>query len=325
MNKKLIATAVVAMITLFAGTAFADPIEVNGTIKYEYRNNNDKNAAPSTANQLSLGLNLSSKIDTNTTAFGRIAGRIRDLGNANVGDNFKMDQFGIQEKMDTWNFSLGRQGAQLGQGGILYAGINIDPLTHFDGLIATSKFGEVNFKAVAGVTSANDSPRQRWYGVDFNGDLSKDVNFGVAFGRKKDTQTATPNDANYWSAYTTIKTGDRLSWTGEFVKSNADTENRAYDFSGTYSWDKNSFTVAYNHVQLNAADEDNSSIGGVYYPNGIAYGHGFTNTGYKGFTYAYHHDVRKNLGFNAYWMSLQPLANSQGTDNEYAVNLQWKF
>ncbi len=334
MNKKIIATAIVAMITLCAGTAFADPVDVNGTIKYEYRNNNDKNTDPSTANQLSIGINFSSKIDTNTTAFARIAGRNSDWGKSNGNNNFKLDQFGVSEKMDNWTFALGRQGAQLGQGGIVYAGINIDPISYFDGVVATTKFGEVNFKAIGGaathVTDSNSNevwPRTRWIGADFNADLTKDINFGLAFARESTASTGT----NLWSAYTTVKTGSNLTWTGEYVKSSENSSNKAYDFSGTYSWEKNSFTVAYNHVEANAVDPYNSSIGGYYYPNGVGYVYGvradgsITTPAYKGFTYAYHHDVRKNLGLNVYYMSLEPLDNSLGKDNEYAANLQWKF
>ncbi len=330
MNKKLLASAIVAMITLFTGTALADPIDVSGTIKYEYRNNNDKNTTPSTANQLSIGINFSSKIDTTTTAFARIAGRNKDFGKSNINNNFKLDQFGVTENMDNWTFSLGRQGVKLGSGGVLNAGGNIDPLTYFDGVVATSKFGEVNFKAVGGATTNYISstsggellPRERWAGTELSTDLTKNINFGAVFARESNASSGT----NYWSAYTTVKTGDNLTWTGEYVKSNATTDNKAYDFSGTYSWVKNSFTVAYNNVQNNSVDPFNSAIGGVYYPNGVSYLNTDTTTaGYKGFTYAYHHDVRKNLGFNAYWLALKPIDNSQGTDNEYALNLKWSF
>lgn len=315
MNKKLLATAIAATVTLSMGTAFAaDPVNVSSSFKYEFRNNNDA-SGKSTANRMQVGINLDGKVDADTTFFGRVAGQIGNFGNAapsSVND-FKLDQFGVKTNLGGWDLSLGRQGVQLGQGAIFYSGNDIAPLTYFDGITAANKIGVLNFKAVGGKASNG----QEWYGADLSGDLSKNANMGLTYANKSNVD-ATPG-AKYWGVYTSVKSNDNLAWTGEYVKSNASTSNRAYDVSGTYSWDKNSFTVAYNNVQANSVDGFNSVIGGTYYPNGDAF-----TAGYKGFTYAYHHDVSKTLGLNVYLMSLEPMAGGY-TNNEAGANLKWKF
>lgn len=315
MNKKLLASAIAATVTLSMGTAFAaEPINVSSSFKYEFRNNNDS-TGKTTANRFQVGVNFDGKVDANTTFFGRVAGQISDFGTDPSSTDFKLDQFGVKVNLDGWNVSLGRQGALLGQGGIFYAGNDIKPISYFDGLVVTNKLGELNFKAVGGKVTNGPSPL-KWYGAQVSGDVNKNINAGLAYANESIDSTAS---ANYWSAFTTVKSNDNLAWTGEFVKSNADSDNRAYDVSGTYSWDKNSFTVAYNNVQANSVDPLNSSIGGVYYPNGEA----FTN-GYKGLTYVYHHDVNKALGLNVILLSLKPQAGGS-TNNELAANLKWTF
>jgi len=323
MNKKLLATAIAATVTLSMGTAFAaEPVNVSSSFKYEFRNNDDASGKV-TKDRFYVGINLDGKIDANTTYFGRIAGKMGDFGTAPADSQFKLDQYGVKVNLDGWNVSLGRQGAQLGQGGTFYAGGDIAPLSYYDGLVVTNKIGDVNFKAIGGKTTdvgaPGHSPRQKWYGAEVSGDVDKNINVGLAYAGKSNVGTPVTPETHYWSAYTTIKTGDSLTWTGEYVKSNANTNNRAYDISGTYAWTKNSFTVAYNNVQTNSTDTDNSVIGGEYYPNGDAF-----TAGYKGLTYVYHHDVTKALGFNLIFLSLEPMTGGH-TNKELAANLKWKF
>lgn len=355
--KKAILTGLLASAVMgLAGTALADPIDFNGSFDYQFRNNSDKAFnSQFTRERFLVGLNFDGKIDANTTAFGRVAGKIGNWGTAPAGNNdFKLDQFGVKTDLDGWNVSVGRQGVQLGQGGVFYAGGDICPLTYFDGVVVTSKIGAANFKALAGNTTdaflqGAVSPRHKWAGAEISGDIDKNVNVGFSYASRTNdslnTSTAfdadtlknvttvnsvtTPGD-KFWSLYTTIKTGDNLAWTGEYVKSNANTASKAYDLSGTYSWPKNSFTVAYNNVQANATDLDNSSIGGEYYPNGYGFiDNSKASLGYKGLTYVYHHDVKKNLGLNLVYLSLKPLNAGNGvttaTDGEFQANLKWKF
>ncbi len=328
-----------------AGTApAADPVHVSGNFKYEYRSNQDKNfGVTNYGNRFLYGINLDWKVDDSTAFFGRVAGEISQLGNTTHNgspNDFKLDEFGVKVTKDGWNYSIGRQGVQLGQGGVLYSGVDwASPLTYFDGVVVTNKLGKVDLKAIAGRTSAiteadvalvggaPSDPTQKWYGIDLSQDINKDVNVGVVFANRKAAPNAhaatltNPNDGStYWSAYTTVK-GGNVTWTGEYVKSNAATENKAYDVSATYKFDdKNRVTVQYNHVQQNATDWDNALIGGEYFPNYSAF-----YNGYKGEYYNYHHTFTKAFSFNADYYALKPLYDAKATDGEFDFNLRWHF
>jgi hypothetical protein len=324
--------------------AATNPITVGGNFKYEYRSNQDRafhrsdgSTVTGYGNRFLVGITLDWKANDFTSVFGRVAGEVGQFGNTthdSSPNDFKLDEFGVRTTYDGWQFSLGRQSAQLGLGGVLYSGVDwASPLSYFDGLVITNKLGDVNLKAVAGKTSytypqSGLDPTQRWFGVDLSQDIAKNVNFGVVYASRK----AAPNGgaatlvnpnagSNYWSAYTTIKSNDKLTWTGEYVRSNAATENTAYDFSATYKFDqKNRVTVQYNHVKANATDLDNSLIGGEYFPNYSA----FLN-GYKGEYYNYHHDFNKVMSCNFDYYALKPMYNAQGTDGEFDANLRWHF
>ncbi len=337
--KKAILTGLVASAVMgLAGTAMAadqspNPLQVTGSFKYETRSNHDNAFGDkSTDNIFFSGINLNWKADDSTTFFGRLAGR-QSAGKSRpaASNDFKMDQFGVKSTVDGWTFSLGRQGAQLGQGATFYSGSDIGPLTYFDGLVVTTKFDKTNLKLIGGkVTALNETPTldftpaQNWYGAELNQDITKNVNFGVTFAKRKnltDASAIEPNlGTNYWSAFTTVK-GGAITWNGEYVKSNASTASTGYDVSGTYAFDtKNSLTVGYNYVNANAVDLTNSVIGGVYYPNGDV----FIN-GYKGETYAYHHDFNKTVGMTVYYLDLKPMNDGRGTDGEFGANMKWGF
>lgn len=328
----------------------ANPLTVSGTFLDEYRSNQDRaflnTNGPGTVTNYNTrfysGINFDWKADASTDFFGRVAGEISQLGNTTHDSNpndFKMDEFGLKTDLGGWNFSIGRQGIQLGQGGVLYAGIDFAaPLSYLDGVVITNKLGDVALKAVVGKTTATApygcvDPTQKWYGIDLSQDINKNVNFGVVYAARE----AAPNSgattlvnynagSDYFSAYTTIKSSDNLSWTGEYVKSNANSQNDAYDVSATYKFDeKNRFTIQYNHVQANATDLDNSLIGGEYFPNYSA----FFN-GYQGEYYNYHHQFNTLVSFNLDYYALKPLyivqgTNTSGTDGEFDANVKWHF
>jgi hypothetical protein len=340
----------VAMTPAVAGgatstAAAANPLTVGGTFKDEYRSNHDraflnKSGTGTVTNYNTRfygSIDFDWKANDSTDFFGRIAGEISQLGNLTHDSNpndFKMDQYGVKTTLGGWNFSVGRQGIQLGQGGVLYAGIDYAaPLSYLDGVVITNKLGDVALKAVVGKTTATApqaglDPTQKWYGIDLSQDITKNINFGVVYAGRQAapnsgaTILVNPNaGSDYFSAYTTIKSSDNLTWTGEYVKSNADTENDAYDLSATYKFDeKNRVTIQYNHVKANATDLDNALIGGEYFPNYSP----FLN-GYKGEYYNYHHQFNKLVSFNLDYYALKPLYNAIGTDGEFDANVKWHF
>ena len=114
--------------------ADANPLIVGGNFKYEYRGNKDKgfpnkdgSALTGYGNRFLVGVTFDWKANDSINFFGRVAGEVGQLGNTTHDSNpndFKMDEFGVKTTLNGWKLSVGRQGAQLGQGGVLYAGVD---------------------------------------------------------------------------------------------------------------------------------------------------------------------------------------------------------
>jgi len=356
-KKTLVLALVVSFVLAVAGTAFAFPVDFSGDFKYEFRQNNDFGLKKYDENRFYTELKFSGKIDDSTSFFSRFGGQVRDNqskpghGDSATTSGFTMDQFGVKVKAGEWNFQVGRLGTQLGQGGIFYAGSDVDPLTYFDGVVATTKMGDFNVSVLGGkaissnglVQTTNLSglyPDQSWVGIDFKVPVDK-VNVGFAYAKKTTYPgalwTIPQNgtwyvmgvpDAKYWDLNFSTKIGSNFDFSGEYVKSDASTANTAFTFAGTYTFDPdNNFTLAYNNVQGYSVDPVNSNLGTLYYPNGNTFSVPGVAFGYKGFTYAYHHQFTKAMGFNAYYLSLQPLLGFTAghNNNELGINVKWSF
>lgn len=355
MKKSLVLALVVSFVLSVAGTAFAFPVDFSGDFKYEFRQNKDFGTTPATKNEnrFYTDLKFNGKIDDSTTFFGRFGGEVRDNQVGGSGSNtsgFTLDQFGVKSSVGNVNYVLGRQGTQLGQGGIFYAGSDIDPLTYFDGLVLSTKAGDFTITALGGKAITSNSfvqttnlgnysvgtlnamgfPDQNWWGIDVKVPAGQ-FTLGAAYAGKSVSPSAwilgNLQDAKYWDLNFATKIADKVDFSGEYVRSDANRANSAYTFAATYPWDNDSFTVAYNNVQGNAVDPVNSNIGTLYYPNGKTFSVEGTAFGYKGFTYAYHHGVSKALGFNAYYLSLKPLegTNTGHINNELGLNVKWSW
>jgi len=351
-KKSLVLALVGSFVLSAAGTAFAFPVDFNGDFKYEFRQNNDYGTSKYNENRFYTDLKFNGKIDDSTTFFSRFGGQVRDNqskpghGDTSTTSGFAIDQFGVKTTSGDWNFALGRQGTQLGQGGIFYAGNDIDPLTYFDGAVATTKMGDFNVTVLGGkAVTSNSSVQttnlagtgfndQNWVGIDFKVPVDN-VTLGFAYAKKSLAPNSTWSlggpaipitDAKYWDLNFATKISD-VAVSGEFVKSDAATASRAFTLAGTYSFDADSVTLAYNNVQGNSVDPVNSNLGTLYYPNGNTFSVPGTSFGYKGFTYAYHHQVTKAMGLNAYYLSLKPLegTNAGHANNELGLNAKWSF
>lgn len=316
MKKKVVSAALAAMFTMSAGAALANPIELKGDLRLQWRNfNNDIIGVDTTDDsffQYRIRLNATTKIDENTELFVRYSDRNKiDKGNRMPGE---LDWYGVKGKLGDWNYSVGRQSVTLGQGSVISTGDDAAVATNlFGGIVASTTDGQVNVQVMAGETTDNKD----WFGFDASTKVNDKINAGVAFA--KDSTT----DINYYALNATYKAAPNLDLAAEFVKSDADTLDTGYFIAGTYSWDKNSFTVQYNNVEANAADSSNSGIGGVSYPMMV----GFTpanSDGYSGFTYVYGRPITEDLSFNAAYLDLKADGKA-GSAKEFASALVYKF
>lgn len=174
----------------------------------------------------------------------------------------------------------------------------------------------------------------QWYGIDFSAKLDDKLAAGLTYAYSKlDSVTyinpwgnekfAATKGVKYWGLNATYNASKNFSMNGEYVKSDADKNDRAFFVAGTYSWDRNSFTVQYNNVQYNAVDQFNSGIGAVAYPfAGIGLMNG--DTGYKGFTYVWNHNMTKAASLHVIYMDLK-VDGVGGSDKEAAAGVVWKF
>jgi len=356
MKKSLVLALVACFVLSLAGTAMAFPIDFSGEFDYQLRSVSDSAQPGDTKASFSriLGaFNFSGKVDDTTTVFGRFSGAEKFGPGYNqnqyapsTSNNFALDNFGVKGQVGDWNYSLGREGVSLGQGGILATGDLIGYPTYFDGLVASTKFDNINFKAIAGringvsntatlnnVTTvlgpnwaASDS---EWYGAEVSTTFGK-ATVGLAAANEHFVDNLTGNPTNQFAGLT--YTGANISVpvgvivvNSEYIKSSASTNNTAFTVSGTYSWDKDSFTLGFNNVQENSVDPLNGGLGYVNYP---VEGDGLY--GYSGLTYSYTHKISPALKLSASYMQLKSLGEAGGNgnkniDGEGTVQLKWSF
>lgn len=382
MKKNLVLALVVAFVMSLAGTALAFPVEFTGDFRLQARSIDDgvglDEAYKGSWFQLRARLGFTGKIDDDTALFGRFSAR-NNFGGDQTGNGQAFDHYGVKYNAGNWKFSIGRQAVNLGQGSIIstgYDAVGVD--NKFDGLIATTKWGQVDVTIIGGKTNKVSVPAQpshewleahgygwhhhtyycylyhhkgwysqdfvipsssiprgsQWYGIDFSTKLDEKLFAGFTYAYSKldsvtvldwwgDEQFVSSKGVKYWGLNTTYNASKNFSLNGEYVKSDAAKDNRAFFLAGTYSWDRDTFTVQYQNVQNNAVDQYNSGIGAVAYP---FYGIGLMggDTGYKGFTYVWNHNMTKNASLHVIYMDLKADGVS-GSDKEAAAGVVWKF
>ncbi|HWR43487.1 hypothetical protein [Sporomusa sp.] len=338
MSKKIITLALAAMFALSAGTAMAMPLDFTGDFRLQGRVYDDTTSGNGAVTdkrsffQFRARLMFNGQLDKDTAFFGRISNR-SNFGSPALSANdstktTEFDWYGIKGKLDDWNYSLGRQAVTLGQGSILGTGADASGVTNrFDGVILTKKLGDYNVNVIGGktmnvLTYIPDSGAAQWYGFDVSKQLSKKVQAGFAFASAKQDNAAT-DSRKYFSVNTNIQATPNIGISGEYTRSNADTNNAAYFVASTYSWDKNSFTVQYNNVENNSVDK----VAGNISPYAYSYSTNNLWTGdtkYSGFTYAYNRTIRDNLSFHAVYMNLKADGRT-GADKNFASGLVWSF
>jgi hypothetical protein len=326
-------------------------------------------------------LNFTGRVSNDASFFGRFSARQR-LGEDNSSGG-ALDWYGVKLAAGCWNLSLGRQAVTLGQGSILDTGYDaIGTTNRFDGAVARTTSGKVDLTLIGGRMTADFSnalipvglpfssllnfPVSDWYGLDVSTSLDGGLRLGGAIAHQsKSGQLSLPGfmeyrpGVTYWSLNTVYAAGPRLTFSAEYVKSNAtmdlllpapasltstDRNTRAFFLAGAYRWDKDSFVVQYNDVGRLAVDPFNSGIGIGSYPLhqittlfDTVLLPGYTHN-YKGFTYTYTHPLSKHATLQIAYMDLTvrsgvtqvaPLfeldEGHQAHIRQFAADVSWKF
>ena len=314
MKKSLILVIVASLVLSVTGTAMAFSVDYNGDIRYQFRSWQDKIGAPDTTTQNRelgrLRLNFSSQINDEATLFGRFGTRTWFGSAGNSGNEGLLDQYGVKVVNNGWTYKLGRQAVNLGQGSIISTGSDVAVDNKFDGVVSTGKIGNLNSSFILGKTTTSIATAclpTNWIGMDLSFNISNNSSMGFAYASEKLIGNNVVPAKTFSAINVKFKPYENLALSGEYVKSNSPSGSNGNDgacfIAGTYSWDKDDFTIQYQSVGVNSVDPYNSGIGAVYYPiwgAGLAKrynGSTSVDTKYSGFTYNYTHKLNKSTTF----------------------------
>jgi len=340
-KKSLATLLVVAFVLGIAGTALAFPVDFSGDVRVQYATfqdnitGSDDSDADHHDTRSRIRLNFSAQVDQDVTMFGRLGLRTTSGLSSQDPNKGLLDQYGVEIKANDLTYSVGRQILNLGQGSVAGFGSDVGYDAKFDGLVASGKLGAVDAHFAVGkstdINSWNPSSgkvttaynAKNIWGIDFSAPLSSNFTLGATYATIKDTVISGLNAAKYTGVNMTFNPSDNFTLNGEYVKSNADTLNKAYFIAAIYSWDKDWFCIQYNNVQANGVDQGLSAIGTTTYP--VQGDNLLAGTGeYTGFTYSYNHQMSKAAAFNVCYMSLK--ANGlDDHDNECTAGVTWSF
>ena len=270
--KKGIAVILAGVSLLAAPSVYADPVKLTGDMSFTYENNSDDTGTIST-------LTLKGEMDLGSgwTLYARLGAQ--GLSKAGFGDFntdgvydaddksvISLDQFGFVHQKDDFTYKIGRQDAAVGTTSLLYsrAYSNIGKKAFVDGVSVAGKSGITNITALlAREDNPAADPKNKIYAVRAGFSPLENVNYGVTLGRYQDSANGS---TNHWAVDGTYTLG-KASLTGEYTKSNRDTENTAYattlnyDFDGKTAAYITGFRVEANGDMGGQSDFDNNQRG----------------------------------------------------------------
>lgn len=343
MKKTCLMVLIMVFVLGMVSTGLAEPVNISGDFRLQGRMIDDKISTNRANNfekdffEFRARINFDGMVDKDTKFFGRFSARnYQDLG-AETRSDSEFDHFGIKVNSGDWKFSIGRQAITVGAGSLLEIGSDAAGSTNFfDGVIASTKLGDFNVRAfggrnTSGIYAGNGSdypssvnPINKWYGIELFAQPYKNLNTGLSYLHKKPDTGADTESVNYWALNAAYNISPSFILNAEYAKSDKDNKNGGYFLAGTYKWNKDSFTVQYNHVQENSVDVWNGGIGAGPYP----FKGKDLPAGYKGVTLAYNHGINKTLSFHAIYMeleALEPGRTNTGSDKEFVSGLSWSF
>lgn len=334
MKKKALSAALAAAFVLTtAGTVFADPVEFNGKITYQHRENTADGSDDISTNRWQFFLNgTAPEVAKNIDLYFRIAGeKFKESGrdfevfpgqDKNDRSVFALDQFGFNYKNAGWNYKLGRQSSLIGATGIIYDSTSgIGKHIFADGLTITGKTGATNVTVAALEDDGFYNDGKKIYYASASFKPAEKLTLGGTFARATDNfdlgegADGTKKDLNLWAVNAAYDINSKVNVYGEYVKSNADTDDKAYAFGGSYSFDsKNSFWAAYSRVETNAniRSSGNSIVATTFDDSG------------KGMYYGFDHQFDKTTGLSFFYKDMKDIASGDNYTS-FRTTVTYKF
>jgi hypothetical protein len=325
MKKKALTAALAAAFVLTtAGSVFANGVEFDGSVNFQFRQNTADGAADESGNRLQFILNgTAPEFGKNIDLYFRIAGErtsgINGWRDFEVADPdstdttvFGLDQFGFNYKNAGWNYKIGRQSSFIGGTGIIYDDTGAMGRHIFgDGITITGQTGAVDVKLSAVRFDFYDDLQPKLYSVAGTYKASKNLAVGGTFARV----SLEGENANAWAVNAAYDVNSKVNLFGEYGKSNADENNKAYAFGGSYSIDKkNSVYAIYSHVESDFTFESPTT--------------GAQSTTYdlgkEGMYYGFGHQFDKTTSLSLFYKDMENIETGKGVTS-FRTTVNYKF
>ncbi len=325
MKKKALCAAIAAAFVLTtAGTVFANGVEFDGGISYQFRQNTSDGADDTSGTRFNFILNgKAPEVSKNIDLYFRLAGQrtngidgwrdfeVRDE-NSSETSVFALDQFGFNYHNAGWNYKIGRQTTFVGATGLLY-----DDTAAFgkhifgDGITVTGKTGATDIKVSAVEFDFYDGTNPKLYTAAASYKPSKKLTVGSTLARL----TFEGEHANVWAVNAGYDISSKLNVYAEYAKSNADEDNKAYAFGGSYGIDsKNTFWTVYSRVEegstFSSQPTENQSTTFDY--------------GRKGMYYGFDHKFDKTTSLSLFYKDMKDLDDNQN-HTSFRTTVSYKF
>lgn len=315
MKKSLLAAAVAATMALSTASVFANPVEFDGTASYRYRSDTNETTSDEKGSIFKLILNAKTNVAENLDVYARLG--IEHLTNASVGSDFftsgktskdPIDQYGIKYSNAGFNYKIGRQSATIGATALLYNdSAYVGRHSQVDGINITGKTGATSIDFIAAQETTAGDNDNRLYGLHASYSPAKDWVVGATLA--KYDYASDGADTNHWAVDASYTAG-KATYFGEFTKSNASEQNRAYDLGVSYAFDEKNtaYVIAYN-VQTNG------DMGRMT---------DFENNG-KGFYYGVDHKFNKSTTGSLFFRQRSVVDGPSNDNTSFRATIAYKF
>jgi len=262
MKAKKVVAMLLAGATLTMTTAAFAEVKFSGDVSVKYQKETVDGADDASANIATLKVLGEADLGSNWSFYTRLGGQ--RISNSDIEGDFNpaaysegkrsvltFDQFGFTHAGKDFTYKIGRQDVTIGTTALLYARTdsNVGKHNFVDGITATGKSGIVDLALVAAQEdNAGDKADSRVYALRAGYSPSERLNYGVTLGRFQDRNVG-GESTNHWAVDSTYTLG-KSSLTGEYTKSNSDSNNKAYAASLGYDFDgKNAVSFTYFRVE----------------------------------------------------------------------------
>jgi len=312
MKKSLLAATVAATLVLSTAGVFASPVEFDGTASYRYRADTNDVSSDEKGSIFKLTLGAKTNVAENLDAYARLG--IMHLTNEAVGKDFIgsgktsegiIDQFGFNYSNAGFNYKIGRQSATIGGTALLYNNnYYVGRHSMVDGINITGKTGVTSIDFIA--AEEDNASDNRLYGLRASYSPAKDWVVGATLAKYAKESAA---DTNHWAVDASYTAG-KATYFGEYTKSNASTNNSAYDLGISYAFDdKNSaYVIAYKV-------EANGDMGAMT---------DFENNG-KGFYYGFDHKFDKATTGSLFFRQRSVVDGDADDNTSFRATVTYKF